>query len=125
MRTRTKGMWWGCTIEAPDPDALASFYSELLGWPIGHQEPGTAILAAPEGSIYIVFQEATGYRAPVWPPVDEGQRPMMHLDFQVGDLGDRNARRGTVPGGRGTLYHHFEMNYTRINTESGRRLARR
>ena len=24
-----------------------------------------------------------------------------------------------------TLYHHFEMNYTPINTESGRRLARR
>lgn len=24
-----------------------------------------------------------------------------------------------------TLYHHFEMNYTAINTESGRRLARR
>jgi len=23
------------------------------------------------------------------------------------------------------LYHHFEMNYTPINTESGRRLARR
>jgi hypothetical protein len=24
-----------------------------------------------------------------------------------------------------TLYHHFEMNYTPIGTESGRRLARR
>jgi sporulation protein YlmC with PRC-barrel domain len=24
-----------------------------------------------------------------------------------------------------TLYHHFEMNYTPINTESGRRIARR
>ncbi len=24
-----------------------------------------------------------------------------------------------------TLYHHFEQNYTRFNTESGRRLARR
>lgn len=24
-----------------------------------------------------------------------------------------------------TLYHHFELNYTPINTESGRRLARR
>jgi catechol 2,3-dioxygenase-like lactoylglutathione lyase family enzyme len=79
-------MWWGCAIEAPDPAALATFYSELLGWPIGHQEPGTAILAAPEGPIFLVFQEATGYQAPVWPPVDGDQRPMMHLDFQVGDL---------------------------------------
>src|SRR5262245_61403027 len=78
MRSRTDGMWWGTAIEAPDPGALARFYSELLGWPIGHEEPGTTILAAPQGSIYVVFQQATGYQAPVWPPVDGQQRPMMH-----------------------------------------------
>jgi hypothetical protein len=76
-------MWWGTAIEAPNPGALARFYSELLGWPIGHEEPGTAILAAPEGSIYVVFQQATDYQTPVWPPVDGQQRPMMHFDFQV------------------------------------------
>ncbi|MEP6851536.1 MAG: VOC family protein [bacterium] len=79
-------MWWGTAIEAPDPGALARFYSELLDWPIGHEEPGTAILAAPEGSIYVVFQQTDGYRAPVWPPGEADQRPMMHFDFQVGDL---------------------------------------
>ena len=86
MRTRTDGMWWGTAIEAPDPSGLARFYSRLLGWPIGHEEPGTAVLAAPQGSVYIVFQQADGYRAPVWPPADGEQRTMMHLDFQVGDL---------------------------------------
>jgi hypothetical protein len=50
MRSRTDGMWWGTAIEAPDPGALAHFYSELLGWLIGHEEPGTSILAAPQGS---------------------------------------------------------------------------
>ena len=70
----------------PGPRGLARFYSDLLGWPIGHEEPGTAILAAPEGSIYVVFQQATDYQAPVWPPEDGQQRPMMHFDFQVGDL---------------------------------------
>ncbi len=79
-------MWWGTAIEAPDPGALATFYSELLGWPLGHEEPGTAILAAPQAGIYLVFQQATGYQAPVWPPADGEQRPMMHFDFQVGDL---------------------------------------
>lgn len=79
-------MWWGTAIEAPVPGALARFYSRLLGWPIGHEEPGTTVLAAPEGSIYVVFQEASGYQAPVWPPADGAQRPMMHFDFQVGDL---------------------------------------
>ena len=79
-------MWWGCAIEAPDPEALATFYCDLLGWPIGHHEPGTSIVAAPEGTVYLVFQEATGYRPPVWPPSVGDPRPMMHLDFQVSDL---------------------------------------
>jgi hypothetical protein len=48
-----KGMWWGCAIEAPDPFALATFYSELLDWPIGHREPRTENRHSrcPEGSI--------------------------------------------------------------------------
>ncbi len=79
-------MWWGTAIEAPDPAALARFYSTLLGWPIGHEEPGTSILAAPEGSIYVVFQQASDYERPVWPTEPGRQRPMMHFDFQVGDL---------------------------------------
>jgi predicted enzyme related to lactoylglutathione lyase len=79
-------MWWGIAVEAPDPAELASFYSELVGWHIRHQEPGTTILAPPEGSIYIVFQEAADYEAPVWPPKEGSQRPMMHFDFQVGEL---------------------------------------
>lgn len=86
MRSRTKVMWWGMAIEAPDPGALAEFYSQLLEWPIGHQEPGTAIVAAPQGSIYLVFQQAEEYVPPVWPPAEGQQRTMMHLDFQVGDL---------------------------------------
>jgi catechol 2,3-dioxygenase-like lactoylglutathione lyase family enzyme len=86
MQSRVHGMWWGCAIETPDPAALARFYSELTGWPVGHQEPGTSILSAPGGSTYIVFQESAGYVSPVWPPVVGEQRPMMHLDFQVGDL---------------------------------------
>ena len=81
----------GTVFSARDARRLAEFYSELLGWPIGHEEPGTAILAAPEGAIYIVFQQADGYTAPVWPPVDGQQRTMMHFDFQVGDLDDAVA----------------------------------
>jgi predicted enzyme related to lactoylglutathione lyase len=86
MLPRSNGMWWGAAIEAPDPSALAAFYSELLGWSIGHEEPGTTVLVAPQGSVYIVFQQADGYRRPAWPPEDGQQRPMMHLDFQVADL---------------------------------------
>jgi Glyoxalase-like domain len=86
VRSRAEQMWWGTAIEAPDPLALAGFYSQLLDWPIGHQEPGTAILAAPQGSVYLVFQQAEDFTPPVWPPVAGSQRTMMHFDFQVGDL---------------------------------------
>jgi catechol 2,3-dioxygenase-like lactoylglutathione lyase family enzyme len=79
-------MWWGAAVEAPDPAALARFYAELLGWEIGHEEPGTSILVVPEGGSYVVFQHADGYQPPVWPPAEGEQRAMMHFDFQVGDL---------------------------------------
>ena len=79
-------MWWGTAIEAPDPKALASFYSRLLDWPVGHEEPGTSIVVAPEGSIYIVFQDSSDYQPPIWPPQPGDQRPMMHFDFRVDDL---------------------------------------
>jgi catechol 2,3-dioxygenase-like lactoylglutathione lyase family enzyme len=111
MRSRMGGMWWGTAIEAPDPSALAHFYSELLDWPIGHEEPGTAILAAPQGSIYIVFQQATDYQAPIWPPAAGEQRPMMHFDFQVGDL-DSAVAEALALGA--TLAEHQPQNNVRV-----------
>jgi catechol 2,3-dioxygenase-like lactoylglutathione lyase family enzyme len=87
MRSRSTGMWWGTAIEAPDPAALAAFYSELLGWPVVHQEPGTAIIRPPQDSVYLVFQLAEDYVPPVWPAPPGEQRTMMHLDIQVADLG--------------------------------------
>ena len=91
MLSRTDGMWWGTAIEAPDAGALAAFYSQLLGWAVVHEEPGTVVVAAPEGSIYVVFQQASDYQRPVWPPQEGRQRPMMHFDFQVADLGSAVA----------------------------------
>lgn len=88
MQTRRPGMWWGVALEAPDPKALAHFYATLLEWPVVHEEPGTSVVGVPPaGSAFLVCQQADGsYQPPVWPPVEGGQRPMQHLDFQVGDL---------------------------------------
>jgi len=86
MLSRSVGTWWGTAVEAPDPSALANFYSQLLGWSVVREEPGTAILSAPERQIYLVFQEAPGYQSPVWPPDPASQRSMMHFDFPFGDL---------------------------------------
>lgn len=63
MRSRTQGMWWGPALEAPDPAALARFYSDLIGWPVVYEEPGTTVLATSrEASVNVVFQQATDYQ---------------------------------------------------------------
>src|SRR5262245_4626376 len=86
MAVTAKNLWWGTALEAPDPSALAAFYSRLLDWPIAHHEPGTAILKPPQDNVYMVIQQADGYVPPVWPPAPGEQRVMMHLDIQVEDL---------------------------------------
>ena len=46
----------------------------------------------------------------------EAVRTAPDIEMHGGELSQANES---------TLYHHFEMNYTPIDTESGRRLARR
>jgi len=84
-------MWWGAAIEAPDPSALAAFYSRLLDWRVVHEDDGVAIVKPPQGSVYMVFQLAEGYVPPMWPPEPGKQRTMMHLDFEVDNLEDAVA----------------------------------
>jgi predicted enzyme related to lactoylglutathione lyase len=86
MKGRSLESWWGTAIEAPDPASLARFYSMLLEWPVIHEEPGTSIVKPPQDSVYIVFQQAADFVAPVWPPEPGQQRTMMHFDIQVTDL---------------------------------------
>jgi catechol 2,3-dioxygenase-like lactoylglutathione lyase family enzyme len=86
MRGRSKQLWWGTAIEAPDPTSLAAFYSELLDWPLVHQEPNQTVLKPPQDSVYMVFQLAQDYVPPVWPAAPGDQRTMMHLDIEVEDL---------------------------------------
>lgn len=110
MRSRTTGMWWGPAIEAPDPAGLARFYASLLGWPVIEEGPAVAVLATPGGS-FLVFQQADGYVTPVWPPVEGQQRPMMHLDFQVGDL-DEAVQEALALGA--TLAGHQPQEHVRV-----------
>ncbi len=86
MQGRSAGNWWGTTIEASDPAALAHFYSILLEWPVVHEEPGTSIVKPPQDSVFVVFQKAEDFVPPIWPPEPGEQRTMMHLDIEVADL---------------------------------------
>ena len=91
MRGRSNNLWWGTALEAPDPSALAAFYSQLLDWPVVHQELGTAVVKPPQDNVFMVIQQADGYTPPVWPPTEGAQRTMMHMDIQVEDLDDAVA----------------------------------
>jgi hypothetical protein len=78
--------YWGAVLEAPDAGALAGFYANLLGWEISAKEPKWATVGPPDGVAYLGFQTSPEYVRPVWPPADNAQQMMMHLDFEVTDL---------------------------------------
>ncbi|MGC1238054.1 MAG: VOC family protein [Acidimicrobiales bacterium] len=91
MRGRTATQWWGTAIEAPDPRALATFYSSLLDWSIVHEADDVAIIKPPQDGVYMVFQLANDFVAPVWPAETGDQRTMMHLDIEVTELDEAVA----------------------------------
>ena len=111
MRSRTNNHWWGMALEAPDPTALAGFYSRLLDWPTVHEEPGTAIVKPPQDNVYMVFQLADGYVPPAWPPAAGAQRTMMHIDVEVTDL-DTAVEDALALGAR--LAEHQPQDHVRV-----------
>jgi catechol 2,3-dioxygenase-like lactoylglutathione lyase family enzyme len=74
-------------LDAPDAQALAGFYAELLGWRVSEDEPDWLVLAPPTGVACLAFQTEPEYVRPVWPSADGQQHMMLHLDFEVADLG--------------------------------------
>jgi catechol 2,3-dioxygenase-like lactoylglutathione lyase family enzyme len=86
MAVRSFSQWWGVVLDAPDPGALARFYSELLGWKIASDEGGWVTIAQPGTTSYIGFHQSAEYVAPTWPPAEGKQQQMLHLDFGVGDV---------------------------------------
>ena len=81
----------GVVLEAPDAQELVRFYVRLLGWSTHRDEPGWAVLNAPDGGAGLSFQTDEHYVRPVW-PAGPGDPPMMlHLDIQVDDLAVASA----------------------------------
>ena len=75
-------------LDAPDPRKLADFYSRLLGWPIGRDEPDWA-------------RSGTRRRGRAVVPARVGVR-QAHLAGRAGRSADAAApgHRGRRPGGR-------------------------
>ena len=99
MRSRTNGIVGTCG-RAPDPGALARFYSELFGRPSATRSRARRSWPRPRETASRRSRRRPTSPSPVWPPVHGQHRPTMHLDFQVGDLDsaveDAVALRGTL-----------------------------
>ncbi|HXD27567.1 MAG TPA: VOC family protein [Arthrobacter sp.] len=84
-------------IDCPDPEALATFYAELLGWRVNEDitedEQDWFDIRPQDGSNCISFQRVADYRAPQWPGQEVPQQ--MHPDLMVQDLdaGEREVLR--------------------------------
>ena len=70
-------------LDCPDPQVLATFYSAVVGWPVGHDGGDWVQLRSDTGAT-IAFQLVRDHQPPVWPSADHPQQ--VHLDFDVPDL---------------------------------------
>lgn len=73
-------------LDCPDANALADFYSRLLGWEVTFREPDWALIRSPDGGTGLSFQSEPWYQPPAWPEEDGRPTKMLHLDFQVDHL---------------------------------------
>jgi len=80
MRGRTHHL----VLDCPDPRALASFYSALLGQPITYDSDDFVVVAADSTASGLAFQRAPDHRRPTWPDPEVPQQ--MHLDVMVEDV---------------------------------------
>jgi catechol 2,3-dioxygenase-like lactoylglutathione lyase family enzyme len=86
-------------LGAPDPRELARFYSRLLGWPVGRDEPDWATVRPPNGGAGLSFQLEEDHVRPSWPAGPGDQQMQVHLDIEVDDLetaGAHAAAAGAV-----------------------------
>ncbi len=86
IRGRTRQGWLGVVLNGPDARALASFYRDLLGWPLADAEPNWCTMQVPDLPVNLAFQTEPDYVAPTWPAEPGRPQMQLHLDFEVTDL---------------------------------------
>ena len=91
MGTTPRFTMTAAVLGTPDPRALASFYRDLLGWPIGADEDDWVTLRPGDG-MGLSFQLEEDHVAPVWPSGPGEQQMQVHLDIEVDDLDASSAR---------------------------------
>jgi catechol 2,3-dioxygenase-like lactoylglutathione lyase family enzyme len=71
-------------FDCPDPEALAAFYSRLLGAPITYRDDDFVVVAASDQASGLAFQRSPDQRPPTWP--DPSTPQQIHLDVMVEDV---------------------------------------
>jgi catechol 2,3-dioxygenase-like lactoylglutathione lyase family enzyme len=74
------------TLAAPDAQALAGFYRDLLGGEVVGEDPNWVVLRSPNSALRIAFQYEKDFRRPAWPEQPGEQQMMVHLEIRVDDL---------------------------------------
>lgn len=69
------------TLDCPNQEELADFYTKLLGWNKQRFDEEWLGVTSPDGAICLLFQQTDDYVRPVWPNEKEKQQQMTHLDF--------------------------------------------
>jgi catechol 2,3-dioxygenase-like lactoylglutathione lyase family enzyme len=97
------GQLHSVVIDAPDAQALATFYAGLLGMAV-RGDPGDDWVVVTGAGYRLAFQQAPDLQPPDWPDPDRPQQ--FHLDVRVADVEEAEpkvlalgARR--LPGGGG------------------------
>ena len=71
-------------LDCPDPLALATFYSRLLGQPITYRDDDFAVVAPDDRTSGLGFQRSADQRPATWP--DPSVPQQIHLDVMVEDV---------------------------------------
>ena len=77
-------------LDGPDPMALATFYSELLGLPVTYRSDDFVVVSADSTSSGLAFQLAPGHQPPAWP--DPARPQQVHVDVMVEDVAAAGPR---------------------------------
>jgi catechol 2,3-dioxygenase-like lactoylglutathione lyase family enzyme len=76
-------------VDCPDPMALATFWSRLLGDPITYRDEDFVVVAASSQASGMAFQRSPDQRPATWP--DPAVPQQIHLDVMVDDLPEAQA----------------------------------
>jgi catechol 2,3-dioxygenase-like lactoylglutathione lyase family enzyme len=83
------GQLFSVVLDCPDPHALAHFYAQLLGLPVTRDEQDWAEIGDGQTG-RLSFQRVPRHLPPRWP--DPAFPPQAHLDLQVSDIAEAEAK---------------------------------